>query len=109
MKIVAAPLRQFKTYSMILGMVIASFDSIVLLFEVLADTEVLSVKSVLLINAILGVLIVPAKLILQNISVTTKQKVAIVAASASQPIKKGSKDVAVKIDKFTVPSTPENV
>lgn len=109
MKIVAAPLRQFKTYSMILGMLIAGFDSIVLMFEVLADTEVLSVKAVLLINAILGLLIVPAKLILQNISVNTQQKIAIVAASAAQPIKKGSKDVAVKIDKFTVPSTPGGV
>ena len=109
MKIVAAPLRQFKTYSMWLGIGIGMFDSIILMFEVLADTGVLSLKAVLLINAILGMLIVPAKLIYQNISANTKQKIAIIAAAASQPIKKGSKDVAVKIDKFTVPSTPEGV
>lgn len=109
MKIVAAPLRQFKTYSMLLGLFIGGFNSIVAMVETLGTVDVFSNKTVLVINAILGMLIVPAKLILQNISVTTEQKVAIVAASASQPIKEGSKDVAVKIDKLTVPSAPEGV
>ena len=77
--------------------------------ETLGSIDVLSNKSVLVINAVLGLLIVPAKLILQNIPVDTQQKIAIVAASAAQPIKKGSKDVAVKIDKFNVPSTPEGI
>lgn len=106
MKIVAAPSRQFKTYTMLLGLFIAGFDSFLLLWEVLGRTEVISMKSALIINAILGVLIVPAKLIYQNISVTTKQKIDMVSAAASQPIKEGNKDVVVKIDKFTVPQTP---
>lgn len=104
MKIVAAPARQFKTYTMLLGLFIAGFDSFVLLWEVLGTTEIISMKAALIINAILGVLIVPAKLIYQNISVTTEQKIDMVSAAAAQPLKDGNKDVVVKIGKVTVPS-----
>lgn len=109
MKIIAAPWRQFKTYSMLLAIFIGGFNAIIALIETLGTIDLLSIKSVLIINAVLGFLLVPAKLILQNIPVTTKQKVDMVAASAAQPIKKGNKNVVVKIDKLTVSSTPEEV
>lgn len=107
MKIVAAPSRQFKTYTMILGILMGSSNSFFIMLDALGKADVLSVKTVLIVNAVLGFLIVPAKLIYQNISATTEQKVDIVASAASQPIKDGEKDVVVKIDKVTVPSTPE--
>lgn len=107
MKIIAAPFRQFKSYSMLLGLFIGSFNAILAMVETLGSIDVLSNKSVLIINAVLGLLIVPAKLILQNIPVNTKQKIDIVAAAAAQPIKEGNREVVVKIDKFNTPSTPE--
>lgn len=106
MKIVAAPSRHFKTYSMLLGLFIGGFNSIVALVEAFGTTDIISSKYVILINAILGFLIIPAKMIYQNISVTTEQKIDMVTAAAAQPIKDGNKDVVVKINKFTVPSKP---
>ncbi len=106
MEIVAAPARQFRTYSMLLGLFIGSFDAIVLLLNTFSDLHVMSTTTVLAINAVLGFLIVPAKLILQNIPATTEQKTAIVEAAAAQPIKAGETNVKVKVDDLVVPNTP---
>ena len=105
-QIVAAPMRQMKTYSMLLGILIGSFDAFVLLMGTFADIHILSPQAVLGINAVLGFLIVPAKLILQNIPATTEQKTAIVEAAAAQPIEEGHPNVKVKVDEVVVPNNP---
>lgn len=97
-EIVPAPSRQFKTYSMILGIVIGSFDAFLLLMNAFSDMHIMNPTTALAVNAVLGFLIVPAKLIMQNIPATTEQKVDIVASAASQPMKAGYSDVQVHIE-----------
>ena len=97
-KIVPVPSRQFKTYSMILGIAIGSFDAFLLLMKSFTDLHVMETSTALAINAVLGFLIVPAKLIMQNIPLTTEQKVDIVASAASQPMLDGQSDVQVHIE-----------
>lgn len=103
MQIVPAPSRQFKTYSMLLGIFIGSFDALVLLLKTFGDIHIMSPTTVLAVNAVLGFLIVPAKLILQNIPATNEQKKDMVEHVASQPMQPGESDVSVKIDNTAVP------
>jgi hypothetical protein len=87
MELVPAPLRQFRTYSMLLGIFIGSFDALVFLLKTFGDIHLMSPTAVLAVNAVLGFLIVPAKLIAQNLSATPAQKEEIVAAAESLPTK----------------------
>jgi len=59
---------------MMLGIFIGSFDAFVLLMGTFADIQLLSPQTVIAINAVLGFLILPAKLIMQNIPATPEQK-----------------------------------
>lgn len=108
-QLVAAPMRQMRTYTMWIGIFIGSYDALELLLKTFGDVHLLSPTAILAINAFLGFLIVPAKLILQNIPATTEQKKDIVAAAASQPMKEGQRNPEVKIDKVVAPSTPEGM
>jgi len=105
-ELVPAPMRQFRTYSMWLGIFIGSFDAVVLLLKTFADLHIMEPNTLLVINAVLGFLIVPAKLVLQNIPATTEQKTAMIEGSASQPIAAGFSNVEVKVDDRVVPSEP---
>jgi len=94
MNIVAAPGRQFKTYSMLLAIALGSFDALLLMLKAFADIHVISNDVLLIINAVASFLIVPAKLIQQYIPLTTEQKVDLVEAAAAQPVKVGQQDVS---------------
>lgn len=103
-ELVPAPSRQFKTFSMWLGIAIGSIDALLLLVQAIGDLHLVSMTTVLAINALLGFLIVPAKLILQNIPVTTTEKLDLVATAAAQPMKAEEADVAVHVNGAPVPA-----
>lgn len=107
MQIVPAPGRQFKSFSMILGLFIGSFNALALLLQVVGSAHVLSAQTVLLINGVLAFLIVPAKLLQQQLAVTTDQKIAIIAAAASLPMAEGHADVQTQVDGSTLPAAPQ--
>lgn len=106
MELVPAPGRQFKTASMILIILLGSADAIYLLLNTFGDLEILSKQAVLAINATIAFLIVPVRLIKQNIAATTDQKTAIVEFAAAAPMAPGEENVEVKIDNAIVPSVP---
>lgn len=110
-ELVPAPWRQMKTYTMWLGILIGTLDAAMLLVAQFTNLNILTPTQVLGINAVLGFLIVPAKLILQNIPVTTDEKIAVVAAAAAQPVKAGEQNIEVKVDDAPVPPpiTPERL
>lgn len=108
MQIVPAPLRQFKTASMILGIVIGSFNALTAMLAVFANIHWLTMNQVIGINAVLGFLIVPAKLWQQQITATTSEKKELFDAVDKQPIKAGQQDVKVELIKTAgVPPTVE--
>lgn len=96
-QIVPAPSRQFKTYSMILAIVIAALDAGVLIVKALTDVHILTPEQLAAINAVLAALIVPAKLIAQQIPATTEQKQDLIAGAAALPVKAGHDDVQVAV------------
>lgn len=105
-QIVPAPRREFKTVTMWLGIFIGSLDSLVLLLQTLTELHVVDSTTLLAINAVLGFLIVPAKLLMQNIAVTAEQKEAMVAAVAAAPLKPGEDLVTVHVNGEAVPTSP---
>jgi hypothetical protein len=86
---------------MLLGVFIGSFDALMLMMNTFSDIHLLSPTQVLAVNAVLGFLIVPAKLIKQEITATTEQKVELINAAAAQPIAAGQPDVTARV--VTVP------
>lgn len=108
MEIVAAPGSQFKHYSMWLGIAIGTLDALILLISRFSDLHILTLEQVLGINAVLGFLVVPAKLVRQHLLLTTDQKIAVVTAAAAQPVRAGQSDIEVKLDEAVLPtSTPK--
>lgn len=105
-EIVAAPGRVFKTWSMILVIALGSADALYLLVSTFGELEFLSKQAVLAVNAVIAFLIVPIRLIKQNIPATTDQKIAVVAAAAAQPVHAGEQNIEVKVDEAVLPSTP---
>jgi hypothetical protein len=89
---------QFHTYSMWLGIVIGTLDAALALVQQLGDLHFLSIQAVLGINAFLGFMIVPAKLILQSIPATTDEKINAVAIAAAAPVVPGHDDIRVHIN-----------
>lgn len=106
MELIAAPLRQFKTWSMILTIFLASSGLIIAMVQTFGEIELLSSTAVAGIVAFIATAAGISRLILQNIPVTTEQKTAIVAMAASQPMQADEKNVMVKIDNAIFPSTP---
>lgn len=105
-ELVPAPGRQFKTYSMWLGIAIGSVDALLLLVKAFGDLHLLSTTAVLAINAVLAFLIVPAKLVFQSIPVTTSEKVDLVTTAAALPMKAEEPNVEVQINVAPLPDTP---
>ena len=105
-EIVPAPGRQFKTWSMIIVIALGSVDAAYLLLSTFGQMDLLSKEAVLAINAVIAFLIVPVRLIQQNIPATTEQKIAVVAAAAAQPVHAGESNIEVKVDEAVLPSTP---
>lgn len=104
--LVAAPARQFKTWSMWLGIALGSVDALLLLVQTFGDLHLVSTPTVLAVNAVLGFLIVPAKLILQTIPVTTAEKIDLVATAAAMPMKDDQPNIAVHVNGAPIPATP---
>jgi hypothetical protein len=95
MDIVPAPGRQFRTYTMILAIVLGSFDSFFLLIKAFSDLHMMEPTTALAINAIATFVMVPLKLIQQNLAVTTAQKEDLIQAAAKTPVHTGQADIAV--------------
>ena len=103
--LVPAPLRQFKTYTMLLGIAIGSFDALLALIEAFGDLQVMSHSAVLVTNAVLAFLIVPAKLIAQSVPATAAEKIELVQAAAAQPLKSTEPtDVSVHVFESASPT-----
>lgn len=107
MEMIAAPSRQFRTWSMWLLIATGMFDLTVLFLKSLGDLHVMSAETLAIINAVLVFITGAVRFILQNIPATTEQKTDLVAMAAAQPMKSGEASVAVKIDDVTVPSNPK--
>jgi hypothetical protein len=107
MELIPAPGRAFRTWSMWLLIATGIFDLAVLLLKTLTDLHVMTAETVLIVNAVLAFATGVVRLIQQQIALTTEQKVAVIESAASQPMKPGEENVAVKIDGETVPSTPQ--
>lgn len=97
MALVAAPARQFKTYSMWLAIAIAAIDAAILVAKQLGELQVVTAEHIAALNAVLGALIVPLKLIRQQIPATTEQKEDLVVQAAATPVQDGHDDVVVAV------------
>lgn len=97
MKLIAAPMRQFKTWSMLLLMAAGIFDLAVVLLKTLSDLHVMSTETFGAINAVLVFLIGAARFVHQQIEMTTTQKVAAIKSVAAQPVKEGEAEVQAAV------------
>jgi hypothetical protein len=97
MALVAAPGRTLKTYSTILAIAIAALDAAVLIAQQLTDLHIMTAEHLAALNGVLAALIVPLKLIKQEIPATTEEKQDLVAQAAQIPVKPGHEDVVVAV------------
>lgn len=110
MKLIAAPARQFKTWSLIITAFLGTSGAIVALVQTFSELNIISSTVGAALVAVIATLAVIAKFIVQNVPVTENEKIAIVSAAAAQPMKPGEDNVTVRIDsKKAVPSTPKGV
>lgn len=105
-EIIPAPLRAFKTYTMWIGIAIGSADALVLLLQTFGDLHIMSTTAVLAVNAVLGFLIVPARLVLQSVPATTEEKIDLITGAAAQPMKPGEANVEVHVNGTPLSTTP---
>lgn len=99
MELVPAPSRVFKTYSMWLLIATGVFDLAVVMIKTMTDLHVIGAETALTVNAVMVFLTGVVRLIQQNISTTTDQKVALVESAAEQPMKPGEAPVSVEINR----------
>ena len=92
-------------------MILLMADGIFNLAQVAANTlyeaQLVGHDAYIIVNTAFVFLIGASRFVAQNIAMTTKQKHDVVKAAAAQPMKKGSANVQVKIDKIIAPSTPQ--
>jgi hypothetical protein len=103
--LVAAPSRQFKTYSMWIAIALGVFDLTHAFLVTLHDTQLVSDRAFVWINAIVPFVIALAKLVRQQIEMTAADKEDLIVAAAAQPTKPGEPIVTATVS--TSPSTLE--
>lgn len=107
-ELVPAPWRVLKTYSFVLVIATGIFDSAIVLMQTFADMHLMSAHTLAMVNAGLMFAVGIARMIAQNIPISTADKTAIVAFAAQQPMKTGARNVSTRVGSTTVPATPES-
>lgn len=105
MKLIPAPMRQFKTASMILVVIVGVLNLGVVLLAALAGLEVITIKGLAVGNAVLMFVIGSVRLVHQQVAMTTDQKVDMLDDVSAQPVHAGQADVAAVL----VPLPPAQI
>lgn len=95
MNLVPVPIRQFKTWSMWILIAITALNFAGVIANYLNNRSIFSPETFALVNGSLAFLGTIAKLIQQQIKVTSEQKLELIEAAAATPVKTGEVDIAV--------------
>lgn len=106
MVLIPAPMRQFRTYSMLLVIGTGVLNLGVILTHTLSELHVVSATNLAIIDAVLMFVIGTVRMIQQQVTTTTQEKVAIVEFAAAQPMAPKQPNVVVEIEGAVVPQVP---
>ena len=108
---IPAPLRQFRTWSMILLIADGLLNLAGVAINAMSDAHYISAATFGLVNIAFGFAIGAVRLIKQQVTATTDEKKELIAHAIEQPVKPGQRDVTaviVQADKPAPPSPAEN-
>lgn len=97
MELVPAPLRQFKTWSMLLLIVDGLLNLAGVMINSLSDAHYISAGTFGIVNIAMGFLIGAVRLVKQQVTATTEEKTALIEGAVAQPITPGHKDVTADV------------
>lgn len=96
---IPAPLRQFKTWSMILLILDGLLNLAGVMINSLSDAHYISPATFGIVNIVFGFVIGAVRFVKQELSVTTTEKKELIAAAADNPVKPGHQDVTAVVVK----------
>lgn len=106
MALIAAPARQFKTWSFWLDVALFSVGPITELIRGFSegDSPLIAPRIVAAVVSTLAALSLIARFVKQSIEMTTEQKVDVIESAGDQPVKKGEADVEAKVVNLAPPA-----